>query len=332
MSTFSEDDLIATFFAPLAGEGGLSLRDDAALLKPKPGFDLVVTVDAVVAGVHFFADDPAGSIARKALNVNLSDLAAKGATPIGFVLALSLPARWTGEWMRSFADGLGSSAAAASCPLLGGDTVGTPGPLTIAITAFGIVPQGRMVRRTGAKPGDRLYVTGTIGDAALGLQVRRNEVGQGDPNGWMLADTHRAMLVDRYLHPQPRLGLASVLLSHADGAMDVSDGLVGDAGKLLAASGVTGRIEAGRVPFSQAAHAVMEADRSALETALTGGDDYEILASVAPAQANVFEAAAARAGIAVAAIGEVTAGRSPLQLVNAAGDHLYFERGSFGHF
>lgn len=333
MSTLAEDELIATFFAPLAGEGGLGLLDDAALLQAQPGCDLVVTVDAVVAGVHFFPDDAPASIARKALGVNLSDLAAKGATPIGFVLALSLPVGWTGHWVQAFADGLGKSAAEASCPLLGGDTVSTPGPLTLSITAFGSVPQGRMVRRTGAKAGDCLYVSGTIGDAALGLWVRRGDAGQGAAGSFsFLKETQRATLLDRYLHPQPRLALAPALRDHANGAMDVSDGLVGDARKLLAASGVTGRIELARVPFSEAALAMMASEPAASHAALSGGDDYEILASIPSEQCRPFEDAAERAGVAVTLIGEAAAGHGPLHIVGATGEEMHFERGSFTHF
>ena len=168
-----EDDLIARYFAPLAGPAGLGLRDDAALVRPPAGEDLVLTADALVAGVHFFADDPPGAIARKALRVNLSDLAAKGARPLGFLLTLALPEEWREDWLGAFAAGLGADARTYDCPLIGGDTVSTPGPLTLSVTALGSVPEGRMARRTGVKPGDRLYVTGTIGDAALGLKIRQ---------------------------------------------------------------------------------------------------------------------------------------------------------------
>src|ERR1700744_1199051 len=161
----SEDDLIARFFAPIAAPEGLGLKDDAALRTALPG-DLVLTKDALVAGVHFFAEDPPGAIARKALRVNLSDLAAKGAEPLGFLLALALPPDWTADWLADFAKGLGEDGAAYACPLFGGDTVKTPGPLMVSITALGRVDHGRMARRSGVQAGDRLYVTGTIGDAA----------------------------------------------------------------------------------------------------------------------------------------------------------------------
>ena len=179
----TEDDLIASYFAPIAGPGALGLQDDAACIAAPDGCDVVLTKDAVVAGVHFFADDPADSIARKALRVNVSDLAAKGADPLGFLLALALPAGLDSAWLGRFARGLGDDAAHYGIPLLGGDTVKTPGPLTISITALGSVPRGRMARRTGARAGDRIYVTGTIGDAALGLKLRLGETPPGISGG-----------------------------------------------------------------------------------------------------------------------------------------------------
>jgi len=173
-SRLGEADLIARYFAPLAGPEGLELRDDAALMSPRPGEDLVLTTDALVAGVHFLTDDPPGAIARKALRVNLSDLAAKGARPLGFLLTLALPPDWRDDWLAAFAEGLGADVAAFACPLLGGDTVKTPGPLTLSVTAMGSVARGRMPRRTGVTPGDRIYVTGTIGDAtALACAITR---------------------------------------------------------------------------------------------------------------------------------------------------------------
>ena len=229
-----EDDLIARYFAPLAGPAGLGLRDDAALMRPPPGQDLVLTADALVAGVHFFADDPPAAIARKALRVNLSDLAAKGARPLGFLLTLALPGDWREDWLAAFADGLGADASAFDCPLIGGDTVATPGPLTLSVTAIGSVPEGRMARRTGVKPGDRIYVTGTIGDAAIGLRVRQ---GRGPD----IPQADKAFLIERYLMPEPRLKLIGAMAAHATGGMDVSDGFVGDLTKMLDASGVSAR-------------------------------------------------------------------------------------------
>ena len=197
---FTEDELVEKLFAPLAGPAGLGLKDDAALLPA--GEEIVATVDALVAGVHFFADDPPGAIAKKALRVNLSDLAAKGAEPIGFLLALALPEGWTNAWLEAFAQGLGEDARAFSCPLVGGDTVKTPGPLTISITALGRV-KGRFVPRAGAKVGDGVFVSGTIGDAALGLRLRKDLAFAS-----RLSASSRDFLLDRYLLPRPRLELA----------------------------------------------------------------------------------------------------------------------------
>ncbi len=321
-SPLDEDGLIARFFAPIAGPGGLGLRDDAALVAPPPGHELVVTVDALVAGGHFFPDDPPASIARKALGVNLSDLAAKGADPLGFVLALALPAGWTASWLEAFARGLGAEAAAHGCPLLGGDTVRSLGPLTLSVTAFGAVPAGRMVPRTGARPGDRLYVSGTVGDAALGLRLRLTG---GAPPAW--GDD----LLDRYLHPRPRLALARALRDHASGAMDVSDGFVGDLSKMMRASGTAAEVDLAAVPLSAAATRAVAADAAAFDAAVTGGDDYEILASVPEAAAPSFEAAAAAAGVPVAAVGRVVAGAGA-SFQGLDGAPRSFARGSFSHF
>ncbi|MDF9864594.1 thiamine monophosphate kinase [Methylorubrum pseudosasae] len=204
MARAGEEALIARYFAPLSGPGAEGLRDDAASLTPTPGHDLVVTADAIVAGVHYFPDDPPGSISSKVLGVNLSDLAAKGATPRGFLLTLALPDDWTEAWLAGFAEGLGEASRAHGCPLLGGDTVRSGGPALIGVTAFGEVPAGAILRRQAARAGDRLCVSGTIGDAALGLALRLAP----DP---ALAPVHRDALLDRYLHPRPRLALAPVL-------------------------------------------------------------------------------------------------------------------------
>ena len=326
-----EDDLIATLFAPWAGAEGLGLRDDAALLAASPGRDLVVTKDMLVAGVHFFADDPPDAIARKALRVNLSDLAAKGAEPRGFLLGLGLPDAWTPDWLKAFTEGLRDDSLCFQCPLLGGDTVATPGPLTLSVTAFGDVPSGRMVPRGGARAGDLIYVSGTIGDAAIGLRLRL--AGERDA-GWIarLDAASAAALADRYLLPRPRLGLRRALHLCASAAMDVSDGLVGDLEKMLNLSGVTARIKAAAVPLSAAARVAVALETSLLEVALTGGDDYEILCCVAAGEGRAFEAEAGLAGIAVTHIGDVVGGPEPLAMVDEAGHPLAFRASRFTHF
>ncbi|MEA2840472.1 MAG: thiamine-monophosphate kinase [Methylobacteriaceae bacterium] len=323
----SEDDLIARFFAPIAGQGGLGLRDDAALVAIGPDEELVVTADALAAGVHFFADDPPDSIARKALRVNLSDLAAKGATPAGFLLSLALPKDWREDWLRAFADALAEDARNLSCPLLGGDTIRSPGELILSITALGAVPRGEMVRRDGARVGDRIYVSGTIGDAAAGLMLRR----QKEAGASLDAHT-RHFLLDRYLHPQPRLGLAPILRAYATAAMDVSDGVVGDLTKMLLVSSVSARIELPRIPLSDAVRSALAADPSLDELLLIGGDDYEILCTVPPHEIESFEAAATKALVDVTAIGVVEAGHDAPCFLDKHGTKKTFARGSFSHF
>lgn len=328
MTGLAEEDLIRRYFGPLAGPGSLGLRDDAALVAVPPGEDLVVTKDALVAGVHFFADDAPESIAKKALRVNLSDLAAKRSRPMGFLLALALPPGWTTDWLAGFAAGLADDAAHYRCPLLGGDTVTTPGPLTLSITALGTVASGGMLPRTGAQDGDLVYVSGTIGDAALGLRLRRG--GAAPPWSGGLTGADRDHLLDRYLHPQPRLALREAL-GAAQGGMDVSDGLVGDLAKLLSVSGVSGRLDLSRVPLSEAARSALAADPACLDIIMTGGDDYEILATVPPAATLAFEVAAARAAVPVTCIGEVRAGGGPLLVDRVPGEAITFARPSFSH-
>jgi thiamine-monophosphate kinase len=323
----NEPELIARYFAPLAGPEGLGLADDAALLTPPPGCDLVLTTDALVAGIHFFADDPPGAVAAKALGVNLSDLAAKGAEPLGFLLSLALPPGWTERFLADFCAGLDGAAQEGRIKLLGGDTVTTSGPLTLSITALGAVPHGGMVRRRGARLRDCLYVSGTIGDAALGLALRRAELEREQPPLWA-ADVDATELIDRYLRPRPRLALAPALRACASAAMDVSDGLIGDLRAMMKASGASAHVDLWKIPLSAPARAALAADPALLDLALTGGDDYEIICAVPPAQAERFEALAQVAGVAVARIGEVAA-REVFR--GADGSARRFERDRFSH-
>ena len=324
----SEEGLIARYFAPLAGPGADGLRDDAATLTPSPGHDLVLTTDAIVAGIHYFPDDPPASIARKALGVNLSDIAAKGAAPRGFLLTLALPDDWTEDWLAGVSAGLGAAAAEAGCPLLGGDTVRSGGPALIGVTLMGEVPAGTIVRRNTARIGDRICVTGTIGDAALGLRLRL------EPEApWVtgLDPALRAVLADRYLHPRPRLAAAAAVRRHATASMDVSDGLAGDLAKMLGA-GRSARIAVAAVPLSEAASRACAADPGLIETALTGGDDYEILCTVAPEGFEALRAEAEAAGVPLTAIGRVTAGDAPPGFESAPGRVQIFAAGAFSHF
>jgi thiamine-monophosphate kinase len=323
----AEDRLIAKYFAPIATHpGALGLADDAAFIKPPPGCDLVLKTDAIIGGVHFFPDDAAHTVASKALRVNLSDLAAKGAKPLGFLLSLALPKEIGDEWLSGFADGLRGDAVLFACPLFGGDTDRTPGPTTISIAMFGSVPEGTMVRRAGAKAGDTVFVSGTIGDAAIGLAVRK-----GESAGWKLNEPQRQHLLSRYLLPQPRNALAEAVRTHASSAMDVSDGLAGDLAKLCRVSQVAAGIDVSKVPFSDAAKAVIAADANMLETALTGGDDYEIVCTVPAGKADAFRAAAQAGNVSVSEIGLITAGEGA-RFLGPDGKALSFKRASFSHF
>ncbi len=320
-----EHELIRRHFAPLAGPEGLGLVDDAAEFEPPPGSRLVVTSDLVAEGIHFFADDPPGAIAAKALRVNLSDLAAKGATPLGYTLALALRPETEEGWIARFAAGLGADQKRYGVRLFGGDTSDAAGGTTIAVTAFGSVPTGGMVRRSGARPGDAVAVTGTIGDAALGLLARRSMLPA-------IGDDARDYLIGRYRFPEPRVGLSEVLRTFASAAMDVSDGLVGDLGKLCEASGVGARIDLGAVPFSEPAAAAIALESGLSETCLTGGDDYEILATVPRAKLSGAMAAAAAKSVAFAVIGEIVEGAPIPVFVGADSQAVTFAKTSFEHF
>lgn len=321
----AEDRLIARFFRPLATHpGALGLTDDAACLTPPPGCDLVLTTDAIVAGVHFFPDDPPGMLARKALRVNLSDLAGKGARPLGFLLSIGLTSDVSESWLSSFAKGLQTDAERYGCPLLGGDTDRVPGALSVTVAMLGTVPSGTMVRRAGATPGDRLFVTGTIGDAALGVQLRR-----GAP--WAVSLEAREFLLSRYLLPQPRTALADAVRTYCSAAMDVSDGLAGDVAKLCRVSGVTTSIDVPSVPMSDAARVALAAEPALREPILTGGDDYEILCTVPHDKVEPFQAAATAAKIAVAEIGVIRAGEG-VSFTAGDGSPLEFVAAGYSHF
>jgi thiamine-monophosphate kinase len=323
-----EDSLIARYFKPLATDpGAFGLVDDAAVLSSS-GDDIVVTTDAVVEGVHYLASDPPDTIARKALRVNLSDLAAKGAVPAGFVLTLALRSK-EDAWLRPFADALGEDAREFACPLLGGDTVSTPGPVMVSVTAWGRVPAGRMVHRFGAAPGDRVMVSGTIGDAALGLDILK-----GGPAAAALADdaAAREMLIGRYRVPQPRSALAPPVRDFATASMDISDGLAGDLKKFCAASKLTAEIDLTKVPVSSAAATLLARGAADIEAMISGGDDYEILCTVPKARCDAFAAAARKVGIAVADIGVIVAGADRPRFLDGEGCEIALKHWSFSHF
>ncbi len=325
-SRLGEFALIESVFAPLAKDYPLAfgLKDDAAFIRPRAGRDLVVTKDVLVAGVHFFADDPADLVARKALRVNLSDLAAKGAKPIGYLLGAVLPKTLDLKWLKQFAKGLAEDQAEFGISLIGGDTVSTPGPLTLSITAFGDVPKGAGLRRTGAREGDDLYVSGTIGDAALGLAVQT-----GDARCPKKA--LREVLLDRYQVPQPRLSLGAGLLKHASACLDVSDGLAADAGHICETSGLGAEIALGDIPFSDAARFMIDRSPGLLNRLLTGGDDYELLFTATPGRARSIKALSRHIGVPVTHIGKMVAG-SDVRVLTGSGRTIAIERAGYTHF
>jgi thiamine-monophosphate kinase len=327
----SEEAIIAEFWAPLAAgfAGAFGLKDDCAAITPEPGHDLVVTTDGLIAGVHFIPGEDPGAIAWKALAVNVSDLVAKGATPLAYVLSLALPGAPERAWLAAFAGGLQRAQAAFGCSLIGGDTDRTPGPLSVSITAFGTVPNGRMVRRSTAAAGDAVYVSGTIGDATLGLAL------VGNPalvQRCGLDAAAQAYLDARFRLPHPPVGLRSALLGHARAAVDISDGLVKDFDRLCRASSVGGEIDATAVPLSAAARAVVAAGGATLADLITGGEDYEVLAAIAPHEVEKFEAAAAAAGTPVTRIGSIVDGGQGLSVHDGSARAMAFARTGWDHF
>ena len=299
-----EFELIARHFAPLAAGHALAfdLTDDAALLHPETDRDIVLTADAVVAGVHFLPDDAPDLIAAKLLRVNLSDLAAMGARPRGYLLTAAWPRDIDEHWVAQFARGLAADQIEFDIAMLGGDTVTTPGPLTFSLTAIGDVARGAELRRNGARHGDLVFVSGSIGDGALGLRVLRGEM-----EGFAGADA--AFLADRYHLPRPRLALGQALTGLANAALDVSDGLVADLGHICEVSGVGAVIRADDVPRSPATAAALDADPARLATVLTGGDDYELLFTAPAAQRPKIAELAERLDLPLSEIGEVVGGR-----------------------
>ena len=311
----AEFGLIARHFRPLSGEDGLGLLDDAAVMTPPPGRQLVLTADAMVEGVHFLPGDPPDTVGRKLLRVNLSDLAAMAATPLAYLLTVSAPRSTPEAWFASFAAGLAADQATFGITLLGGDTTSTPGPVSLTLTCIGHVAPGQALRRSGAAAGDGVWVTGTIGDGALGLLALQGQM--PDPDGW---------LAGRYRLPRPRLGLA--LHGVASAGMDVSDGLVQDLGHLCRLAGIGARIEASSVPLSPAARA---AGPERLAACLTGGDDYELLLAVPPERSRALQAAAADAGVAVTHIGQFVP-EPGVAVWDADGKTVLLDRTGWSHF
>jgi thiamine-monophosphate kinase len=302
MAPSSEFDTIRRYFAPLCADvvGAYNLANDAAVWRPRDGFEAVITTDCMVAGVHFLADDPPGSIAAKLLAVNLSDIAAMGATPAVYTVATAWPSEIGEDWIAAFAKGLGAVQAVAGIMLIGGDTVSTPGPMVLTLTAVGEVAIGKALTRSGARAGDDVYVTGTIGDAALGLRVLRGAVAptRGEDAEY---------LIGRYRMPTPRSVLGASLPGVASSAIDVSDGLAQDIGHLARESGVGITLNRDLLPVSQAMTRALVQDESLWGSVFGGGDDYELAFTSAPANADKLMKLSAASGTPLARIGTVGA-------------------------
>ncbi|CAA7623711.1 Thiamine-monophosphate kinase [Candidatus Terasakiella magnetica] len=324
--TPDEFGLIAELFAPLAAgfPGALGLTDDAAFIPATPGFDTVATMDAIVAGVHFLSDDPPDLIARKLVRVNLSDLAAKGAVPKTVMLAAAFPQGVTQAWLRAFAAGLAEDLGHYDVALIGGDTVSTSGPLTLTLTALGMVEQGRGLLRSGARPGQDIWVSGWIGDGALGLKACQRQLTH-------LSLTAQDSLSNRYRLPRPRVELGPRLIGLAAAAMDVSDGLVQDLGHICRASGAGAVIEAEAVPLSAGAREALAADHSLLATILTGGDDYEILFTAWPEQDGALRSLSDSLALDLTRIGRMVDGAS-VSVVDGQGAAIPLACGGWRHF
>lgn len=324
-----EFGLIAEIFAPLAARypGALGLTDDAAFIAAEPGFDTVATMDAMVAGVHFLPDDPPDLVARKLIRVNLSDLAAKGAVPTLIMLAAAFPKDVGRDWLTRFGCGLAEDVAAFGLALIGGDTVATPGPLTLTLTALGRIEAGRGLLRSGARPGDQVWVSGTLGDSALGLKAIRGELAG-------LSAEHGAFLADRYRLPLPRVTLGPRLVGLAGASMDISDGLVQDLGHICRTSAVAAQIDAGKLPLSTAVSAALALDQSLLASVLTGGDDYELLFTAPPSVAGVLRALSEELALPLSAIGRIVEAEAetPVRVLGADGEAMNVARGGWRHF
>lgn len=316
-----EFDLIKRLFLPLTGgrPEALSLSDDVALIAGPAGFQWAVTKDAVVAGVHFFPDDPPELIAKKLVRVNLSDLAAKGAEPCFLLLATCFPRNVEEGWLDRFASGLKDDCAMFGVAVIGGDTVTTPGPLVLTLTAIGKLPEGTALLRSNARSGDGIWLSGTLGDGALGLLVARGE-------GKSLAKAHAEVLLDRYRLPRPRVALGPRLRGLAHAAMDVSDGLIADLGHLCRASGLRGEIEAPLLPLSEAARAALDAGLGeGLATVATGGDDYEILFTAPPSADEALRDLSRELDLPLTRIGRMVPGEG-------VGHGIALSRSGYNHF
>ncbi|MEQ8652275.1 MAG: thiamine-phosphate kinase [Kiloniellales bacterium] len=322
-----EFDIIRQCFAPLASsDAALGLSDDAALIMPPAGLALVATADAMISGVHFLPDDPPETVGRKLLRVNLSDLAAMGAAPLGYLLTCAWPKDWDQDWIAAFARGLGEDQERFGISLLGGDTTSGPGPLCLSLTALGSVAPDQVLKRSSASAGERILVSGTLGDGAFGLLVRYGRLGG-------LSDATLEALTQAYRLPTPRLQLGRALAQDglAAACLDISDGLVADLGHICEASGLGARIHAESIPLSPAVQEAVAMDLESFPLALTGGDDYELCFTVAADQVGRVKALSQTLGLPLTEIGEMVQGEG-VAVLDRDGAVLALDHPGWTHF
>jgi len=321
--------IIERFFAPLAATeaGAFRLTDDAAVLTFGGDEKTVFTTDCIISGVHFFDADPPADIAAKLLAINLSDLAAMGARPKFYMLAAAWPKPVDIEWVKKFAIGLGQAQAEAGVVLVGGDTVAGHGPLTLTMTAIGVLRDAEPLLRSGVRPGDRIYVSGSIGDAALGLRLLNDDLATavGTP------DYYRDELISRYRRPQARIRLGPELTGVATAAIDISDGLVADVNHLAQTSKVSITIRTVDIPLSQAVQSLINQQPDLLSVVLTGGDDYELIFSAPPDQANRIAAIQRAVDVPITEIGHADAGPGQTVVVDNQGRTVPILNSGFRH-
>ena len=335
MNRLSEFDVIEQFFAPLSSSYGLGLLDDVALLPSisEFGYERIITNDALIADVHFFSGDSPVSVARKALAVNISDIISKGAEPEGFLMSLAVPRAFSQLWIEEFAKGLKQAIDEWQCPLFGGDTVVTPQTMMISITAFGKIPKGKLPKRSDAHPEDCILVSGTIGDSFLGLNLIQSEKCDSNKPLWTfsLSRSERDYLKDRYYHPSPRSALIPVIQDFAHASMDISDGLVGDFLKIARASNLGAKLDIGLDILSSAARSAIIADQGLFDALIRGGDDYEVLFTVAQENLTSCMEKAKKLGVPLTHIGTMHRSDSPVE-IRHNGHMLSLGKASFMHF
>ena len=324
MTRSGEFDWISTYLAPLAADNSFGLIDDAALLDVPDGKSLIITQDAIAAGIHFLPDDPVDLIARKALRVNVSDIVAKGGRPNSYSLALGVPDTWRDADIALFAEGLATDQKQYELSLTGGDTYRSPDRLCVAVTMFSIIDRQAYKSRLGARAGDLIYVTGTIGDSAMGLKIVGGDLSVNSADQSFLSNACRL--------PDPPLTAADVVAQMATASMDISDGLMGDCRKLCAASKVGAVIHRDKVPVSDAVDRLLAHNEALWPSVLTGGDDYQILCTIVPDNATVFQQALAAQNVKITHIGAVKSSNIGAVILDIGGVEVSIGKDSYSHF